>query len=148
MTTQKTFKPFLRHCRLCLCTDGNCLACVERTGAPCSWVERDLCSACQGLEEPVADPAAAPILRSVLEKMASAGDYLGSFQSDTILMQPGEVFSRYRRIEDELVAMGTYNPPLTWHAFVATVRSLESCTGLASYHESIVFAFSESKLNP
>ncbi len=33
-------------CRVCGCTDLNCNTCVERTGAPCHWVEPDLCSAC------------------------------------------------------------------------------------------------------
>lgn len=33
-------------CRKCGCTDTDCAGCIERTGAPCSWVERDLCSAC------------------------------------------------------------------------------------------------------
>lgn len=36
----------VRRCRLCGCTDANCDGCVERTGAPCWWVEGDLCSAC------------------------------------------------------------------------------------------------------
>jgi hypothetical protein len=33
-------------CRTCGCTEANCAACVEKTGAPCFWVEPDLCSAC------------------------------------------------------------------------------------------------------
>lgn len=33
-------------CRTCGCTEGDCSACIEKTGAPCFWVERDLCSAC------------------------------------------------------------------------------------------------------
>jgi DNA-binding CsgD family transcriptional regulator len=36
-------------CRICGCTDADCRACVERTGAPCTWVEADLCSACRDL---------------------------------------------------------------------------------------------------
>lgn len=35
-----------RRCRICGCTDDDCSGCVERTGAPCFWVEADLCSAC------------------------------------------------------------------------------------------------------
>lgn len=35
-----------RACRVCGCTDDDCSACVERTGAPCSWAEPDLCTAC------------------------------------------------------------------------------------------------------
>lgn len=34
-------------CRVCGCTDGDCRQCIEKTGAPCAWVEEDLCSACQ-----------------------------------------------------------------------------------------------------
>ena len=33
-------------CRRCGCTDSDFSACVARTGAPCVWVEPDLCSAC------------------------------------------------------------------------------------------------------
>lgn len=33
-------------CRVCGCSDWDCAQCIERTGAPCSWVESDLCSAC------------------------------------------------------------------------------------------------------
>jgi hypothetical protein len=33
-------------CRICGCTDDNCRACVEKTGAPCFWIEDNLCSAC------------------------------------------------------------------------------------------------------
>lgn len=35
-----------RRCRVCKCTDDDCRQCVEKTGAPCHWVEGDLCSAC------------------------------------------------------------------------------------------------------
>jgi hypothetical protein len=39
-------------CRVCGCTEDDCSNCIERTGQPCSWVERrdaglaNLCSAC------------------------------------------------------------------------------------------------------
>jgi len=39
-----------KTCRVCGCTDDDCSACIEKTGAPCSWVELDLCSACVGVE--------------------------------------------------------------------------------------------------
>lgn len=42
---RKALEP--RSCRLCGCTDEDCRGCIERTGAPCSWVAEDLCSACQ-----------------------------------------------------------------------------------------------------
>lgn len=35
-----------RKCRRCGCTDADCSGCIERTGRPCYWVEKDLCSAC------------------------------------------------------------------------------------------------------
>jgi hypothetical protein len=35
-----------RRCRVCGCTENNCRQCIEKTGAPCTWVEEDLCSAC------------------------------------------------------------------------------------------------------
>jgi hypothetical protein len=33
-------------CRLCGCTDDDCRRCIEKTGQPCFWWEKDLCSAC------------------------------------------------------------------------------------------------------
>ena len=36
----------VRRCRVCGCTDNDCSGCIERTGEPCHWVARDLCSAC------------------------------------------------------------------------------------------------------
>lgn len=33
-------------CRVCGCTSEDCRTCIEKTGAPCWWVEADLCSAC------------------------------------------------------------------------------------------------------
>jgi PRTRC genetic system protein E len=36
----------VRKCRVCGCTDNDCLQCVAKTGEPCHWVEEDLCSAC------------------------------------------------------------------------------------------------------
>lgn len=36
-----------RTCRVCGCTDDNCIQCIEKTGGPCYWVETDLCSACE-----------------------------------------------------------------------------------------------------
>ena len=36
-----------RKCRICGCTDADCRQCIERTGSPCYWVEKDLCRACR-----------------------------------------------------------------------------------------------------
>jgi hypothetical protein len=38
----------IRECRICGCTDDNCLGCIAKTGSPCHWIEDDLCSACAG----------------------------------------------------------------------------------------------------
>ena len=36
-----------KKCRVCGCTEDNCLACaIKQGGVPCHWVEPDLCSAC------------------------------------------------------------------------------------------------------
>lgn len=36
-----------QRCRVCGCTNDDCSQCIEKTGEPCTWVEDDLCSACQ-----------------------------------------------------------------------------------------------------
>lgn len=36
-----------QRCRVCGCTQFDCSQCIEKTGSPCSWVEDDLCSACE-----------------------------------------------------------------------------------------------------
>jgi ParB/RepB/Spo0J family partition protein len=35
-----------RKCRICGCTEDNCKQCIVKTGKPCTWIEKDLCSAC------------------------------------------------------------------------------------------------------
>lgn len=50
-------------CRVCGCTDEDCTGCVVKTGAPCSWVEPDLCSACVPVE-----------IRRKLDELISGGD--------------------------------------------------------------------------
>ena len=42
----KNTTEMVRRCRACGCTDADCSYCIYRTGAPCHWVEEDLCSAC------------------------------------------------------------------------------------------------------
>ena len=39
----------VRTCRTCNCTDDDCSQCIQRTGRPCRWVDKDLCSACDGV---------------------------------------------------------------------------------------------------
>lgn len=33
-------------CKICGCTDYDCRQCIEKTGNPCYWFEKDVCSAC------------------------------------------------------------------------------------------------------
>lgn len=42
---------FIKKCRVCGCTDNDCLVCIKKQGFPCWWVEADLCSACVNNEE-------------------------------------------------------------------------------------------------
>lgn len=46
MTRKNETAARVRKCRKCNCTTDDCRGCIKRTGGPCSWVERDLCSAC------------------------------------------------------------------------------------------------------
>ena len=41
--------PLPGTCRVCGCTDEDCRQCIEKTGQPCSWIDREhtLCSACE-----------------------------------------------------------------------------------------------------
>ena len=42
----RTFDVWRDSCIGCGCTDADCSQCIAKTGAPCSWVRRNLCSAC------------------------------------------------------------------------------------------------------
>ncbi len=44
--SERLLEQEVRTCRVCGCTDENCLGCIERTGEECYWVAADLCSAC------------------------------------------------------------------------------------------------------
>lgn len=33
-------------CKVCGCTEEDCLQCIAKTGRACAWVAEDLCSAC------------------------------------------------------------------------------------------------------
>jgi len=46
MTEKQNDRKPVRRCRICGCTDDDCRQCIEKTGAPCFWIEPDLCSAC------------------------------------------------------------------------------------------------------
>lgn len=60
-------------CRVCGCTDDDCRQCIDRTGAPCSWVpeqgneEGPICSACAEAPDDDLDDHLTPELRAELE---------------------------------------------------------------------------------
>lgn len=58
-------------CRVCGCTDENCEQCIAKTGAPCTWIEDDLCSACAGEPITLGDVVgAANLLGALAENLA------------------------------------------------------------------------------
>lgn len=88
-----------RRCRVCGCTDDDCSQCIERTGAPCSWVDEDLCTACADrMLEAVGD--ALPYLQHVLTE-AECGQEWAAAPVERL----GGV-ARLREICDLLVAFG------------------------------------------
>jgi len=56
------------RCRVCRCTNGDCMLCVERTGEPCHWVKSDLCSACL------------PLIEAPLKRVGLAAKVLEAFE--------------------------------------------------------------------
>lgn len=58
-----------RSCRVCGCTEVDCLQCIARTGGPCHWVAEDLCSACV----PLANAVALGIAKQVAEQLGAPG---------------------------------------------------------------------------
>ena len=55
----------VRRCRVCGCTDDDCSQCVEKTGGPCTWIQVNLCSACQ--DEQSKSRKAAPVKKTEAE---------------------------------------------------------------------------------
>jgi hypothetical protein len=55
-TDEEASSPKIQTCRVCGCTDDDCSQCIEKTGAPCHWVEDDLCSACAPIPELEIEP--------------------------------------------------------------------------------------------
>jgi hypothetical protein len=45
------FLESLTKCRVCGCTELDCTQCIEKDGHPCHWVQDDLCSSCQNVDE-------------------------------------------------------------------------------------------------
>jgi len=56
----------VQTCRVCGCTATDCRQCVERTGNPCHWVAKNLCSAC------VAEPIKVLVSQEELDEMDRA----------------------------------------------------------------------------
>jgi hypothetical protein len=86
-------------CRVCGCTDEDCSDCVKRTGAPCWWVEADLCSACQAApaeDEAQAwtevDAEAQAILDAMSEQQAEFEELVAGWEGE-ILEHLREVYS-------------------------------------------------------
>ena len=94
-------KPARRKCRICGCTDGNCVQCIRKTGKPCRWVGPDLCSACSG-DDP-ALPAAGPKRphRTLSRRIARACFTAGSgIKSDRLRHERGGIILGYGWGED------------------------------------------------
>lgn len=74
--------PEPQKCRVCGCSDLNCAACIERTGAPCRWVEPDLCSACAAAPMTCADAAAQLPQIGAIVQLKSGGQFMTVVYSD------------------------------------------------------------------
>jgi hypothetical protein len=65
----------IRKCRVCGCTDNDCRKCIEKTGEPCYWVEKDLCSACAG----------APPMSRIIMRIKCLGKFDGKSRERVIV---------------------------------------------------------------
>ena len=96
------------RCRVCGCTDDDCTECVERTGIPCTWVEEDLCSACQGwrstpLGEVVSSGSVLHLLQRLgINHLGSLATYLDR-EEDLIGLKPQQVEQLRGLIDDALM---------------------------------------------
>ncbi len=86
----------VRSCRYCGCTDADCSGCIAQTGKPCSWIDKDVCSACveshlpglvNGLRDLVKSGQLAPApagkneLEATLSSLYDAGHNAGAGKS-------------------------------------------------------------------
>lgn len=85
----------LQRCKVCGCTEYNCELCMKKTGRPCSWVKKDLCSACAPKKE---EPITQPISHSknnnemnFFQQLAAAGG--GNVDITMRIMQKGNEFT-------------------------------------------------------
>jgi hypothetical protein len=117
-------------CRQCGCTDDDCDRCVARTGAPCWWVEPDLCSACkpdQNADHPEPDivingyqlrPGQA---LSVRVAVSSLHFYLTD-EADPPALEPQMLAGYTARINEVLEVMLKPRPAATAHCFYCDTR--------------------------
>lgn len=70
----------VRTCRNCGCTDADCSRCIARTGAPCHWVEANLCSACEEFVACLRDTSRIRNREHALAIIAELDDGIASIQ--------------------------------------------------------------------
>lgn len=107
----------VRRCRSCACTDDDCYRCIERTGQPCSWIEADLCSACEAPCRVVVyrPPDDSPLCSVVLDATGAA---LDAYNAGQYVTDAGE-------LGDHLVeVLDAVRPGI--HEIVGRVRAVVS----------------------
>lgn len=71
-------KSKIRACRVCGCTDDDCSQCIEKTGGPCHWVAKDLCSACgdtAAIQKALAPLKSLRVFKKSLKEQFQLSDY-------------------------------------------------------------------------
>lgn len=114
----------LRKCRICGCTDNNCSQCIEKTGAPCHWIEDDLCSACADVYR---NEDTIPVIDTRASQMTGFRAPAGFFQR---LAQLGnvDVTMRIMRVGEKLtinVIPGSKSRILTPATFTGTPEEFD-----------------------
>ncbi|QDP86048.1 ParB/RepB/Spo0J family partition protein [Chryseobacterium sp. SNU WT5] len=84
-------------CRVCGCTNDNCIQCIEKTGHACHWVEDDLCSACVEIldveSEPSTDVSNLPTFEKITRKKKFSLN--NSYFKNHLNTEPGTPFEIY-----------------------------------------------------
>jgi hypothetical protein len=60
-------------CRVCGCTNDNCILCMALSGGPCWWVEKDLCSRCSPDQRGAGEILARDVACKIAETTAMPG---------------------------------------------------------------------------
>lgn len=81
-----------QSCRVCGCTDNDCRGCIALTGAPCVWIETDLCSACRNVEKYTLSDTQKDMLRAM-----AGSSYRSTFQANYKRMNGGKGISLFNR---------------------------------------------------